>query len=218
MLFFTSLLHVLWRKESPYRWGKGQQKLQRILLQSLARTGLPPHRRRAGSKGIPHPTPTTWSRLTEHRDKFKKDPDHKTVSQRGGSQLLRSDLQSGPTTIQPTLTGDSQGQAKKSAQGGRLHYMAVTWLETITPPGSAQGNRPCGLNLNRASGSMGEGRGPSWSGPRGWLGPWTLFKALRALTLLSYLYLPSLLLSVCVLFMQTQPNLETACLETTIVL
>lgn len=113
MLFFASLLHALWRKESPYRWGKGQQKLERILLEPLATVGMLPHRRWAGRKGIPHRAPTTWARQAEHRDKFKKDPDHKTVSQQGGGQLLRSDLRSGPTT---TLQAHTEREQPRSSQ------------------------------------------------------------------------------------------------------
>lgn len=42
--------------------------------------------------------------------------------------------------------------------------MAVTWLETITPSGSAQGNGPRGLNLNRAAAPWVRAEAPAEAG------------------------------------------------------
>lgn len=225
MLFFTSLLHVLGNRGQKALKGNATEGGKDSACQGAIKTELLPQARWTGSQGDPtaHPTALEQGKWDRHGDGTSKVLDHKAVSQQGGRHPSRS----GPTaTRQPHIDKQqprssqevSPGWGIRSQPGGSITKlgMAVPQLETSTPSAQLRqgGSRLPQLSLNRAAESMGEGGGPRW----GWSEPLTLISALRALTLLSYLCLLSYLLSVGVLFMENQSNLEPVCLETIIML
>ena len=213
MLFFTSLLHALEKKGKKALAGKANlnRSWKGFCLPGSSKNRSAPSGKVSWKPRDPTAHPTVLEQGKQDRQRWSKQgSDHKAVSQQGGSQPLRSGLRSGPTITRQAHTDKgeprssqevSPGWGLRSQPGSSItkQGMAVTQLETRTPSAQLKQvqNRPSGLSLNRAAGSMGEGGGPRW----GWSGPLTLTSALRALTLLSYLHLPSHLLSVGVLFM-----------------